>query len=620
MASTLEPAAEGAAGDGGELLRLSGISLDYGQIEALKDVNLVLYPSKVHAVVGEHGAGKTSLGMIISGNVRQKAGSIEFAGRRIEGLSTNAAHRLGIEMVYQQVQLNNFFSVAENLFFLDRQAARHGWMSQRGIARRSLAYLEANDFSLDPSTPVKSLNFPDRVLVSILAALQKKPRLLILDEALEKLSAANLHKVLRLLDEMKAEGMAILFITHRIDDVYDIADRVSIVKNGEILVTDEVGHIDKMNLLRLTYTQVYSLENSGNRKREFDQYFKYNEAVLLKLPVNLFVVDAEERIKIVNELCKKYFHLEEDSFVNRSLAELFGKGNDEMLALLREALRSEEGSVFYHVPLSIGGADTINNVRTLPIYDEDQRIGNVIIIEDITEFDKLQKQVILSEKLASVGLLAAGVAHEINNPLEIVYNYLKYIKLSFADAKLHGMVDELHEEITYIAGIVRNLLSLSGSAKAEREEIDINELIRSTIGLLRHSAVDKNISFTFESREKELFLTVNRNEFKQVILNLVKNSFEAMPGGGGIGISTSSVAGEDGRPRARIEFTDTGPGIQGSNLNDVFIPFYSTRKGRGENVGLGLSICYGIVKQHNGSLSVRNLEPSGCCFTITLPL
>ena len=614
MASTPETAAGSF-----ELLRLSGVCLDYGQVEALKDVNLVLQRSKIHAVVGEHGAGKTSLGLIISGSLKPKAGAMAFAGRRVEGLGIHAAHQLGIEMVHQQVQLNPWFTVAENLFFLDKRAARHGWMTPGGILRRARALLEADDFSLDPAMTVKNLNFPDRVLVATLAALQKRPRLLILDEALEKLSSPNLHKVLRLLDQRKAEGMAVLFITHRIDDVYAVADRVSILKNGEILVTDEVGRIDKMNLLRLTYMQVHAPDHSVDGKREFDQHFKYNEAVLLKLPVNLFVVDAEEKVKIVNELCKGYFRLERDSSANPSLAELIGRGNGEMLALLREALRSEEGRTFYQVPLTIGGAATVNNVRTLPVHDEDRRIGNVIIIEDISEFDRLQKQVILSEKLASVGLLAAGVAHEINNPLEIVYNYLKYLKLSFADPRLHETVDSLQEEITYIAGIVRNLLSLSGGGAMEREELDVNELIRSILGLLRHSAADKRIAISFESGEQEILLTARRNELKQVVLNLVKNSFEAMPGGGSIRIRTSRITDAGGRAWTKLEFMDTGPGIPGSNLNDVFIPFYSTRKGNGENVGLGLSICYGIIKEHNGYLEVRNLEPGGCCFTITLP-
>ncbi|MGA2640745.1 MAG: ATP-binding cassette domain-containing protein [Spirochaetia bacterium] len=619
MASTPEPSLHGPSG-GSELLRLSDIALDYGQIVALKDVNLALYPSRIHALVGEHGAGKSSLGMIISGSLRPRAGTIEFAGRRLESLSIPVAHRLGIEMVYQQVQLNEYYSVAENIFFLDKVTTRHGLLNQRVVTARAQTFLNLNDFSLDPAAIVRNLNLPDRVLISILAALQKRPKLLILDEALEKLSSTNLPKVVRVLDKMRSEGMSILFITHRIEDVYDFADRVSIVKNGEILVTDEVGHIDKMNLLRLTYTQLYSLEDSGNRKREFNQYLKYYEAVLQKLPVNLIVVDAEERVKIVNELCKEYFHIEGVTSSNRPLSALLGEENGEVLALIREALRSDEGGAFYQVPLTINGVETISNVKTLPIFDEGQRIGDIIIIEDISEFDKLQKQVILSEKLASVGLLAAGVAHEINNPLEIVYNYLKYIKLSFSDVKLHDMVDELHEEITYIAGIIRNLLSLSGTAETGREETDLNEMIGSIIGLLRHSAHDKDISISFHSDEKEILLKVNRNEIKQVILNLVKNSFEAMPGGGDIRIGTSLTADETGRPCATIEFADTGPGIQSANLNDAFIPFYSTRKGKGDNIGLGLSICYGIIKRHEGFMRVKNLEHSGCQFSIELPL
>jgi signal transduction histidine kinase len=362
------------------------------------------------------------------------------------------------------------------------------------------------------------------------------------------------------------------------------------------------------------------MANSDNSKREFNQYLKYNEAILRKLPINLIVVDAEERAKIVNELCREYFHLEEGTFANRPLLELLGAKNKKVLALVRESLHTGDGGVFYQVPLTINGVETISNVRTLPIFDDNQRIGNIITIEDISEFDKLQKQVILSEKLASVGLLAAGVAHEINNPLEIIYNYLKYIKISFDDVKLHKTVDELHEEITYIAGIVSDLLSLSSTAETGREKTGLNAIIENIISLLRISARDKNIVIAFNSSEQELTVMVNRNEIKQVILNLVKNSFEAMPDGGDIRIRTSSTIDVQGQSRAAIEFTDTGTGIQSENLNNVFIPFYSTHKGKGDNVGLGLSICYGIIKRHDGTINVKNLEDSGCQFTITLPL
>ena len=115
---------------------------------------------------------------------------------------------------------------------------------------------------------------------------------------------------------------------------------------------------------------------------------------------------------------------------------MFGRAERETSPSSARRSSPTKARAFYHVPLVIEGSETVNNIRTLPIYDEQALIGSIILIEDLTEFDKLRKQVILSEKLASVGLLAAGVAHEINNPLEIIYNYLKYIKVSFEDAKL----------------------------------------------------------------------------------------------------------------------------------------------------------------------------------------
>ena len=153
----------------------------------------------------------------------------------------------------------------------------------------------------------------------------------------------------------------------------------------------------------------------------------------------------------------------------------------------------------------------------------------------------------------------------------------------------------------------------------EREEIDLNDLIRNILSLLRHNADYKHITITFDSPEKTLMATVNRNEMKQVVLNLVKNSFEAMPAGGIINIETRRTRDEQGRGAVNVTFTDSGPGIQDTNLNDIFIPFYSTRKGKGDNIGLGLSICYQIVQRHGGSMSVKNLESSGCQFDIRLP-
>jgi signal transduction histidine kinase len=245
-------------------------------------------------------------------------------------------------------------------------------------------------------------------------------------------------------------------------------------------------------------------------------------------------------------------------------------------------------------------------------------IGHIIVIEDITEYDHLQKQVMLSEKLASVGLLAAGVAHEINNPLEIIYNYLSYMKYNFHGQALHQAIDHVHEEISDIATIVSNLHAFSDHKQSVNEDIDMNDLIENMLNLVRHHAKDREITIHFERYEDEILITANKNEIKQVILNLLKNSFEAMPSGGEIFIKTSLVA-EDGSNVVQLQFHDSGPGICDTNPENIFLPFYSTKQGSENNLGLGLSVSYGIIQKYHGTIAVKNIDGSGCQFIIQFP-
>lgn len=242
----------------------------------------------------------------------------------------------------------------------------------------------------------------------------------------------------------------------------------------------------------------------------------------------------------------------------------------------------------------------------------------VVGINNVVDAFRLQEQLILSDKLASVGLLAAGVAHEINNPLEIIYNYLRYIKRKFPDQELHKALDDIYEEISAIASIVSHLHSFSDNKKLIDEEIALNELIHNMLTLIKHSAKHKHIAMRFEPFEHEIIIHANKNEIKQVVLNLLKNSFEAMTLGGEIFISTTQIH-TNGTNIVQIIFTDTGPGIQTENLSDIFLPFYSTKKGQEDNLGLGLSVSYGIIKKYHGMISVENFENSGCQFIIKFP-
>jgi ABC-type sugar transport system ATPase subunit len=285
---------------GESLLELQNINFYYDTLKVLKDINLKIQRSEVHAIVGEHGAGKTSLCMIMSGFLKPHSGKFLIGNRALDSMSPKKARNLGIEMVTQQNPVVDNFTVAENLFLDNRGIALHPFINHKRHLEIAQTYLRECDFSLNPKMLLRNMKLSDRVLVDILKHLFNKPRLLILDEALQKLTAPVLNKMIQILKDLKRAGMSIIFVTHRIDDIYNFADKVSIIKNGEILITDSVKNIDKINLIKLAYTQISGNESLENANQEFYSLLKYNEAVLIKLPVNLIVVDHHGKIKLIN--------------------------------------------------------------------------------------------------------------------------------------------------------------------------------------------------------------------------------------------------------------------------------------------------------------------------------
>jgi signal transduction histidine kinase len=225
----------------------------------------------------------------------------------------------------------------------------------------------------------------------------------------------------------------------------------------------------------------------------------------------------------------------------------------------------------------------------------------------------------LAEKLASVGLLSAGVAHEINNPLEIIYNYLDHIRLkSGGNPEMEVAVRGIESEIESISQITSNLILFGESKVEETELVELNELLLTILELVRRTAERKGIEIVARPDEHSLFCSANRNELKQVILNLVKNAFEAMPTGGRITVATE-LERLDNRKRIRLLVRDTGAGISVRNREDLFLPFFTTKDEREENLGLGLAISYSLVRRYNGNIEVRSPPDGGAEFVVVLP-
>lgn len=599
------------------LLELQDINLSYSEFNVLKHVNFVINKSEITAIVGEHGAGKTSLCNLISGIERPNSGQFIFDNMSMPYFSHETAIEYGIEIITQNNPMLDDFTVAENIFAHVKNKKSKISRSLKIMANQTSLIFEKYGFDIDPLVKIRNLKLSDRVLVDIIKYINTEPRLLILDEALQKLSYVNFNKTTQLLKKLSKTGTAIIYVTHRIDDIYSFADKVSIIRNGEVIITEDVAKIDKLNLVKLAYTQINSEDRINSENESFYQLLKYNKAILEKLPVILVAVDCNNKVKIINQSAKDFFCIN-TIFIEHSVRKLFNN-NLAVYETIESSLLDSIEKRFYNIPFNTENHELQINIITHPIYDESFLIGTIIIIEDVTVREELRQKVLLSEKLASTGLLAAGVAHEINNPLTAVYNYIEYLDHKVESPDLVKIIRNLKDEVQTIAYVTKNLMTFSDSQQNRHEKVEINSLFEETINLLNFNAQYKNISIIFSKHTEDILLQIDPIEFKQIVLNLLKNSFESIVDGGIIHISTS-IEIHEYLPQAKIVISDNGPGISLKNRFKIFTPFFSTKGNNGSNMGLGLNIVHNLVIQNSGVIDYSANVPQGCVFTMLFPI
>lgn len=599
------------------LLQISDLSLSFGATKALDHVDLSIRPGVIHAVVGEHGAGKSTLAQIIGGFYPGVSGSMRWQGKPLSRYDRETARSIGVELVSQEAVLFENQNVATNLFINQNNALRGFIYDARKATIEAEAYLRAMEVPISAEAMVEDLNQSDQVLIDILRHLYVSPRLLILDESLEKLVATSFLRIKRHLEKLVSQGSSVLFITRHIDDIYDFADSVTVLKNGRVLTSNAVENIDKINLIRLAYTQINNRDQTQDAKKDFLDFLKFNEAILERLPINLLVVDTDGLIKLMNLSAADFFNIELSRILGDSLSSLLLPDNRATLESVSLMLGKKKGETLYNLSMNIGGRTRLVNSTVQPIMDGCAHIGSMIIFDDVTEQESLRHKIILSEKLASIGLLSAGVAHEINNPLETIYNYTDYLRQKTTDPGLLKGIAIIDEELESIKKIVSNLITFSYNSGAEISPVDLSALLTYTIHLVRQTAIERKIAVNLVVPPKEILVKADKTELKQVVLNLVRNSFEILSDGGTLSIVLECLTTEKGH-WAKLQVEDSGPGISKEELNKIFDPFFSLKSNG--HMGLGLSITYGIVAKYLGSIEVENLSPQGCRFTVLLPM
>jgi len=263
------------------------------------------------------------------------------------------------------------------------------------------------------------------------------------------------------------------------------------------------------------------------------------------------------------------------------------------------------------------GSDGTGQVLLAPVREGGRIPKVLVLVRDITEQRRTQTQLQQAEKLAAMGQLVSGVAHEINNPAAIISGFAQTLLLDQLPPDQRETIQMMYDEATRIGRITSNLLAFARAGSKERTLVELNEIVRRTFALRSYHLTTLNTTVNLELDEANPKAWANGSEVQQLLLNLLINAEQALttvPGRRVITIRTM-VAGDDG---VELQVADTGPGIPADIQEKIFDPFFTTRP-EGTGTGLGLSICYGIAHDHGGRISVHSVPGHGATFTIALP-
>lgn len=360
-------------------------------------------------------------------------------------------------------------------------------------------------------------------------------------------------------------------------------------------------------------------QEQEKRAAELEILKEFNESIVESVNVGLLAVNEDGRITRCNSTLEAMLGLPREHVVGKLVEEIF----DESFAVNLENILgksrwhlTEIRNAYKLYTNSFDGKPLILNVAIAPLRSiSETQTGAIIVLENVTSRIKLEETLQQSEKLSSIGLLAAGVAHEVNTPLTGVSSYTQMLlgMVSETDPK-HALLQKMHKQTERATNIVGNLLNFSRSGNVtDFTEIDINKLLNDTLQLLEPQFRKSNIEIVKNYAEIPPKIFGNAGKLQQVFTNLILNARDAMIDGGTITLST-----DFDQDQITIEVSDTGEGISPENLKKIYDPFFTT-KGVGSGTGLGLAVSYGIVQEHAGSIEVASELGSGTTFRLIFP-
>lgn len=369
------------------------------------------------------------------------------------------------------------------------------------------------------------------------------------------------------------------------------------------LLTSQAGYL----AIAIENARLYqSLERKAE---EFERLKEFSENIVESINVGILAADLDDRVESWNAQLERFTGIARDEAVGRTLGELLPV---ELCQRLHQ-VRGETG--VYHI-YKFQLRDSVVNLAVAPLVSKDhEQIGRLVIFDDITERSALEKQLVQADKLSSIGLLAAGVAHEVNTPLAVISSYAQMLaKQVSEDETKSKMLEKIAKQTFRASEIVNSLLNFSRVSPTEFVEVDLNRTIRETANLIEHQLKKVQVEVEMHLAPDLGTIKGNPGKLQQVFLNLFLNARDAMEAGGRLTIRTTAHDG-----MARIEVMDSGIGISAEHLVRIYDPFFTT-KGAKKGTGLGLAVTYGIVKEHSGHIEVESRQGAGTRFALEFPL
>jgi PAS domain S-box-containing protein len=410
---------------------------------------------------------------------------------------------------------------------------------------------------------------------------------------------------------------------------------VSRTEKGEFLSTEDVEL-----LLTLAGYVGIAIENANlyrsleMKVAEYERLKEFSENIVESINVGVLAAGLDDHVESWNSQMETLTGITRDQAVGRPLAEvmpdeLYGqlidvRGETGVHHIYKFSLRrdaSRESAVAAHANgnghvngTAPSAREAMVNIAVAPLISRDQQhIGRLVIFDDITDRSELERRLVQADKLSSIGLLAAGVAHEVNTPLAVISTYAQMLaKQVQGDEQKSRMLEKIAGQTFRASEIVNSLLNFSRTSTQEISELNINRVIQETLSLIDHQLKKANIQVKTRL-EASGGIRGSGGKLQQVFLNLFLNARDAMEPGGVLEIETSS---DDSG--VHIEVMDTGHGISPENMNRIFDPFFTT-KGAKKGTGLGLSVSYGIMQEHNGVIEVFQRSGGGTRFHLEFP-